>query len=84
MKHDLETVLLTLNLAEKKVVAAQKAVAGKTGNGQFEHARKQIMQLVGYTHLKGALGFQGMIGRSWSGAQKRRPWRRPSALTEIL
>jgi methyl-accepting chemotaxis protein len=63
MKHDLETVLLTLNLAEKNVGAAQEAVAGKTGNGLFEHARKRIMQLAGYTHLKGALGFQGM---NWS------------------
>ena len=43
--------------------AAQEAVAGKTGNGLFEHARKRIMQLAGYTHLKGALGFQGM---NWS------------------
>ena len=61
--HDFEKVLFTLNLAEKGVVAAQEAVAGKTGNRQSEHARKNIWQVAGYTHLKGALGYPGM---NWS------------------
>jgi len=61
--HDLENVLFKLNLAEKGVEAAREAVVGKTGYDQSEHARKNIRQLTGYTHLKGALGFPGM---NWS------------------
>ena len=61
--HDFENVLFTLNLADKGVVAAQEVVAGKTGNGQSKHVRKNIWQVAGYTHLKGALGFPGM---NWS------------------
>jgi len=61
--HDLDKVLFTLNLAEENVGAAQEAVAGKTGYGLSQHVRKNIWQLGGYTHLKGALGFPGM---NWS------------------
>lgn len=61
--HDLEKVILQFNLAEKGVAAAQKAVAGETGAMYAFHARKQIEQAAGYTHLKGALGFPGM---NWS------------------
>ena len=57
--HDFN-VLLRLNLAEKGVVAAQEAIAGKTGYSTALHARKQILQESGYTHLKGALGYPGM------------------------
>jgi len=57
------TVLMKLNLAEKGVVAAQQAVAGNTGFMNALHARKKIQQSVGYTHLKGALGYPGM---NWS------------------
>jgi len=53
-------VLLNLNLAEKGVVAAEKAIAGDTGFINSFHTRKQITQVGGYTHLKGALGFPGM------------------------
>lgn len=58
--HDLETVLMKFNLAEKGVVMAQKAVAGESGFMNSFHARKEIMQAGGYTHLKGALGYPGM------------------------
>jgi methyl-accepting chemotaxis protein len=53
-------VLLNLNLAEKEVAAAEKAIAGDTGFINSFHTRKQITQVGGYTHLKGALGFPGM------------------------
>ena len=56
-------VILSLNLVEKGVSVAQEAVAGKTGSEEAYHARKQIAQVAGYTHLKGALGFPGM---NWS------------------
>jgi len=52
--------LLTLNLAEKGVAVAQKAIKGETGFQTALHARKQINQVGGYTHLQGALGFPGM------------------------
>ena len=61
--HDLQNVLLKLNLAEMGVEAAQKAIAGKKGHMVSLHARKQIHQMAGYAHLKGALGFPGM---NWS------------------
>lgn len=61
--HDFENVLFKLNLAEKGVETAQRAVAGETGNLTALHARKQIQQAGGYTHLDGALGYPGM---NWS------------------
>ena len=60
--HDAE-VLMQLNLATKGVNIAQAAVAGETGYKLTKHARKQIWQWGGYTHLKGALGYPGM---NWS------------------
>ncbi|WP_447968325.1 methyl-accepting chemotaxis protein [Nitrospira sp. M1] len=56
-------VLFTLNLVEKGISAAQQAVLGKTGYGNAFHARRHILQIAGYTHLDGALGFPGM---NWS------------------
>jgi methyl-accepting chemotaxis protein len=61
--HDLENTLLKLNLAEKGMVVAKEAVAGNSGFQMALHARKNIWQLSGYYHLKGALGFPGM---NWS------------------
>lgn len=61
--HDLENVLLKLNLVEGGVVAAEDAVAGKSGYAFAMHARKKIAQAAGFAHLKGALGFPGM---NWS------------------
>jgi len=61
--HDFENVLFKLNLAEKGIAAAQKAVAGESGYLTALHARKQIQQVGGYTHLDGALGYPGM---NWS------------------
>ena len=56
-------VLMNVNLAEKGTGVAQAAVSGKTGFDFAWHARKQIQQVGGYTHLKGALGYPGM---NWS------------------
>lgn len=61
--HDFENVLLKFNLAEKGVEAAQRSVAGETGHLNAFHARKQIWQAAGFTHLQGALGYPGM---NWS------------------
>ncbi len=61
--HDMQKVIMKLNLAKVGVKAAQFAVAGKTGNMTSLHARKKIYQSSGYTHLKGALGYPGM---NWS------------------
>ncbi|GJL57186.1 MAG: hypothetical protein NPIRA03_00430 [Nitrospirales bacterium] len=63
MTHDFEKTLFTLNLAETGVESAKFAVAGKTGYQLALHDRKNIWQMVGYTHLKGALGYPGM---NWS------------------
>ena len=61
--HEMDNVILNFNPAQKGVLAAQAAVAGETGHSNSTHARKQIMQASGYTHLKGALGYPGM---NWS------------------
>ncbi len=53
-------VLMTLNLADKGVPVAQAAIKGETGFQFAEHARKGLVQVGGYTHLQGALGFPGM------------------------
>ncbi len=57
--HDMN-VLMNLNLAELGVEAAKEAVAGKHGHIRSLHARKEIWQIAGYSHLEGALGFPGM------------------------
>ena len=56
-------VLMNLNLVDKGVALAQEAVKGGVGYSTAVHARKQISQIGGYAHLKGALGFPGM---NWS------------------
>jgi len=61
--HDLDKVILKLNLAQKGVEAAVRAVKGETGHLFATHARKKIVQASGFAHLKGALGFPGM---NWS------------------
>ena len=61
--HDMDNVILKFNLAQKGVAVAQAAIAGKSGHQNSSHARKQIMQASGYSHLKGALGYPGM---NWS------------------
>jgi len=58
--HDLEGTLFKVNLAEKGVETAQRAIAGETGNLAAMHARKKIQQVGGFTHLDGALGYPGM------------------------
>lgn len=57
--HDFN-VLFKLNLAEKGLEVAKKAVAGQTGFDWSIHARKKVEQADGYTHLKGAMGYPGM------------------------
>lgn len=62
VQHDF-SVLFKLNLATSAIPVAQKAVNGESGHDYTKHARKNIMQAAGYTHLKGALGYPGM---NWS------------------
>jgi len=50
-------VILSLNLADKGVEAAQSLVAGKSGAGAAMHARKKVQQFVGYASLKDFNGF---------------------------
>ena len=63
MNHDLENTLLKVNLAEQGVAVAKEAVAGNTGFQMSLHEGKNMWQVAGYTHLKGALGYPGM---NWS------------------
>lgn len=63
VKHDFDSVLFKINLAESNVSAAQEAVLGNSGGAYAMHYRKQYVQAAGYTHLTGALGFPGM---GWS------------------
>jgi methyl-accepting chemotaxis protein len=56
-------VLGKLNLAERNVAAAQKAIAGETGSKISLHARKGIEQAAGYTRTDGAYGYPGL---GWS------------------
>ncbi len=61
-RHDF-TTLMTDNLAHRGMTAAQGAVAGKTGFATDPHLQTKVPQMIGYTHLKGALGYPGM---NWS------------------
>ena len=61
-RHDFK-ILMTDNLVGRGITAAQKAVAGKTGFATDPHHHTGIPQMIGYTHLKGALGYPGM---NWS------------------
>ena len=63
ISHDFSNTLFKLNLADKGVPFAQRAVAGESGYLTATHARKQISQTGGFTHLDGALGYPGM---NWS------------------
>ena len=62
IRHDF-AVLMTDNLAARGLTAARGAVAGKTGFANDPHRRTGVLQTIGYTHLKGALGYPGM---NWS------------------
>ena len=62
IRHDF-TALMTDNLAARGIAAAIGAVAGKTGFASDPHPRTGVLQTIGYTHLKGALGYPGM---NWS------------------
>jgi len=61
-RHDF-TTLMTDNLADRGSAAAKGAVDGKTGFANDPHHRTGVLQTIGYTHLKGALGYPGM---NWS------------------
>jgi methyl-accepting chemotaxis protein len=63
INHDMDQVVLKLNLAEKGVAAAQDAVAGNNGFGRALHARKQVWQTSGWARSDGALGYPGL---GWS------------------
>ncbi len=60
--HDRE-VLLKLNLAERGVESAQRALKGEAGHNRSFHARKKIWQINGYAFSQGTLGFPGL---KWS------------------
>ncbi|MFG0249860.1 MAG: methyl-accepting chemotaxis protein [Phycisphaeraceae bacterium JB051] len=60
INRDMENVILTLNLATNGVSAAANAIEQQTGNLISVHARKQIRQVSGYAHSKGALGYPGL------------------------
>ena len=62
IRHDFAT-LFTTNLADRGLMAAKGAVAGKPGFTIEPHHRTSVPQVLGYTHLKGALGYPGM---NWS------------------
>jgi methyl-accepting chemotaxis protein len=62
IRHDF-TALMTTNLADRGITFAKEAVAGKTGFANSPHRRTGVLQTIGYTHLKGALGYPGM---NWS------------------
>jgi methyl-accepting chemotaxis protein len=61
-RHDFST-LLTANLADRGLTAAKGAVAGKSHFAVEPHPRTGREHVIGYTHLKGALGYPGM---NWS------------------
>ncbi len=63
MTHDLQNVIMKLNLVEQGVSAAQDAMVGKTGFHNSFHTLKQVWQASGFSHFKGALGYPGM---NWS------------------
>jgi len=60
VSHDLEKVVLKLNLAESGVVAAQKVIAGQSGGVRSLHMRKKVWQSCGFAMSKGALGYPGL------------------------
>ncbi len=61
--RDLANVIMKFNLAAKGVEPAKRAVNGESGVMTATHARKNVVQICGYTHLKGAMGYPGM---NWS------------------
>ncbi|MEM9160865.1 MAG: methyl-accepting chemotaxis protein [Verrucomicrobiota bacterium] len=62
VNHD-ENVILNLNLAEKGVESAQRAINGEGGAMISFHARKKINQVAGYAPSHGAMGYKGL---GWS------------------
>jgi hypothetical protein len=58
-------VLGKLNLAERNVAAAQKAIAGETGSKISLHARKGIEQAAGYTRT--------LAGPCWCASRSMKP-----------
>ena len=58
--HDLENVLFRTNLAQLGLEAAQSAVQGKSGFSRNFHPGKQGIQVIGFSHLQEAKGFQGL------------------------
>lgn len=63
INRDMDNVILKLNLVEKNVQAAQRAVNGEDGHIQSMHARKKVSQVSGFAHSQGALGYPGL---GWS------------------
>ncbi|MFN0073616.1 MAG: methyl-accepting chemotaxis protein [Chloroflexota bacterium] len=61
-RHDFST-LFSANLADRGLTAAKGAIAGKSSFAVEPHPRTGVPHVIGYTHLKGALGYPGM---NWS------------------
>lgn len=53
-------VVLNLNLAQAGVEVAKQAVNGESGATFSFHTRKEIEQVAGFAHSKGALGYAGL------------------------
>jgi methyl-accepting chemotaxis protein len=62
IRHD-HAVLMVANLIDRGNQAAKEAVAGNAGFAVDPHRHTGVLQMIGYAHLKGALGYPGM---NWS------------------
>ena len=71
-------VVLKQSLTQQGLEAAKQAVAGASGNCLGVHSLDGSKQLIGYAHLRGALGYPGM---NWS-VLVRQPY--GSAMAEVL
>jgi len=63
INRDMDKVVLKLNLVEKGVALAARAVQGGSDSMRSLHARKKEWQSGAYAHSAGALGFKGL---GWS------------------
>ncbi len=61
--HDVESVVLKLNLVTERMPAAEAAVKGESGSARCLDARENAYQSVGYSRSVGAMGYPGL---GWS------------------
>jgi hypothetical protein len=60
VQHDMDNVVLKLNLASQGVEAAKQIASGHSGGGRSFHTRKKIWQTSGFAVSAGALGYPGL------------------------